>query len=280
MRLRTQYLITASVCPDVRSVHMYPDPAGRSAPPGATPSDGGVNFSVYSRNATGVDLLLFDHVDDGKPSGRPDRPGGEPDVPLLAPLRYGDRARTDLRLQGARTDGPLERPPVRCDEVLSPPVRPGRGGSGGLRPRRGLRRGGDNAATAMKRVRRGPSAYDWRGTARSGDPSSQTIVYEMHVRGFTRHPAPALPSRAGHLRRLRREDPVPEGARRDRGRASPGLRVRRPARPGGPRHWGYQPVSPLAPHLAYSSRPDPHGVVDELPGHGQGAPQGRAGGHT
>ena len=29
---------------------------------------GGVNFSVFSRHATGVELLLFDGVDDAKPA--------------------------------------------------------------------------------------------------------------------------------------------------------------------------------------------------------------------
>ena len=42
--------------------------SGHSAPLGATVSAGGVNFSVYSRDATGVDLLLFDAAEDPKPS--------------------------------------------------------------------------------------------------------------------------------------------------------------------------------------------------------------------
>src|SRR5262249_56415625 len=37
-----------------------------SSPLGATPSAAGVNFSVFSRHATGVQLLLFDRVDDAK----------------------------------------------------------------------------------------------------------------------------------------------------------------------------------------------------------------------
>ena len=41
---------------------------GRSSPLGATPSPDGVNFSVYSKHATGFELLLFDAVDDAKPS--------------------------------------------------------------------------------------------------------------------------------------------------------------------------------------------------------------------
>src|SRR5262245_34227708 len=37
--------------------------AGTAAPLGATIVPGGVNFSVFSRRATGIDLLLFDRVD-------------------------------------------------------------------------------------------------------------------------------------------------------------------------------------------------------------------------
>jgi 1,4-alpha-glucan branching enzyme len=47
---------------------------------------------------------------------------------------------------------------------------------------------GDNASTAMKSVVVDPDAYDWEGDRPLHRPSSQTIVYEMHVRGFTRHP--------------------------------------------------------------------------------------------
>ena len=38
-------------------------PIGRSAPLGASLEQGGVNFSTYSREATRVDLLLFDSGD-------------------------------------------------------------------------------------------------------------------------------------------------------------------------------------------------------------------------
>jgi len=44
------------------------DDFGRSSPLGATARDGGVNFSLYSRNASKVELLFFDHEDDAKPS--------------------------------------------------------------------------------------------------------------------------------------------------------------------------------------------------------------------
>src|SRR5262245_34074583 len=42
--------------------------AGQSAPLGATVADDGVNFSVYCRDGTGVELLLFDRADDARPA--------------------------------------------------------------------------------------------------------------------------------------------------------------------------------------------------------------------
>ena len=41
---------------------------GNSAPLSATVGDGGVNFSIFSRTATAVELLLFDDVDDAQPA--------------------------------------------------------------------------------------------------------------------------------------------------------------------------------------------------------------------
>jgi len=42
--------------------------SGESAPLGATPSPGGVNFSLFSRHASEVELLLFDREDSAAPT--------------------------------------------------------------------------------------------------------------------------------------------------------------------------------------------------------------------
>src|SRR5437764_3886404 len=47
---------------------MKPVTAGRPSPLGATVADGGANFSLFSRTATGVELLFFDREDDATPS--------------------------------------------------------------------------------------------------------------------------------------------------------------------------------------------------------------------
>ncbi len=54
---------------------------GQSFPLGAMLYPDGVNFSVYSKNATGIDLLLFAELSD--PHGPPDQsgPGNQPDPP-------------------------------------------------------------------------------------------------------------------------------------------------------------------------------------------------------
>ena len=41
---------------------------GSPSPIGATLIDNGVNFCLFSRTASGVELLLFDVVDDTKPA--------------------------------------------------------------------------------------------------------------------------------------------------------------------------------------------------------------------
>jgi glycogen operon protein len=48
----------------------------------------------------------------------------------------------------------------------------------------------------MKSVVVDPSAYDWEGDRPLRRPASRTIVYEMHVRGFTRHPSSGVAEKA------------------------------------------------------------------------------------
>ena len=60
--------------------------------------------------------------------------------------------------------------------------------------REAARKEGDNAATAMNVVV-DPDTYDWEGDSPLRRPAARTIIYEMHVRGFTRHPSSVFPRR-------------------------------------------------------------------------------------
>jgi isoamylase len=129
-----------------------------------------------------------------------------------------------------------------------------------------IRTNQENTATAMKSVVVDLHRYDWEGDAPLKRPYSRTIIYEMHVRGFTRHPSSGLadPLRgtyAGliekipHLQELGITAvellPVFQFDAQD-------------APPGKVNYWGYAPVSFFAPHQGYSSRQDPLSPLDEF----------------
>ena len=125
---------------------------------------------------------------------------------------------------------------------------------------------GDNTAAAMKSVVVDSADYDWEGDAPLGRPSSRTIIYEMHVRGFTRHPSSGLPEATrGTYAGLIEKIPY----LRDLGITAVELLPvfqfdAQDAPQGRPNYWGYAPVSFFAPHGGYSSRKDPLGPVHEF----------------
>jgi glycogen operon protein len=125
---------------------------------------------------------------------------------------------------------------------------------------------GDNTAASMKSVVVDPSAYDWQGDTPLGRPSSRTIIYEMHVRGFTRHPSSGLDdsirgSYAGVIAKI----PYLQQLGITAVELLPVFQFDALDCPLGKiNYWGYAPVSFFAPHRAYSSRQDALGPVDEF----------------
>ncbi len=118
----------------------------------------------------------------------------------------------------------------------------------------------------MKSVVVDPSAYDWEGDAPLRRPSSQTIVYEMHVRGFTRHPSSGVSEQTrGTFAGLIEKIAYLERLGITAVELLPVFQFdAQGCPPGKVNYWGYAPVSFFAPHQAYSSRRDPLGPVDEF----------------
>ena len=165
------------------------DDFGRSSPLGAKPRDGGVNFSLYSRNASRVELVFFDHEDDAKPSRIvPIDPATNRTYHYWHVFVPGAQ---HGQIYGYRVHGPFKPAlGLRFDNtkvLLDPYTR------SVIVPknysREAASRPGDNAASAMKSVVVDSSGYDWEGDKPLHRPSSQTIIYEMHTRGFTVHPS-------------------------------------------------------------------------------------------
>jgi len=239
---------------------------GSASPQGATPTRGGVNFSVFSRHAAGVELLLFDRVDDAKATRaiRLD-PADNRAYHYWHVFVPGVTAG---QLYGFRVEGPSDHGSgMRFDptKVLLDPY--GRGVAVPDDYRRdAASEPGDNAAAAMKSVVVDPSAYDWEGDAPLGRLSARTIIYEMHVRGFTRHPSSGVGDhRRGTFAGLIEKIPYLRQLGITAVELLPVFQFdAQDAPPGRVNYWGYAPVSFFAPHQAYSSRRDPLGAVDEF----------------
>ena len=239
---------------------------GRCNPLGATLVAGGVNFSVYSSTASAMELVLFDRADDARAARViPVDPAVHRTYHYWHTFVPGIQAG---QIYGYRAYGPHDPAAgLRFDptKLLLDPY-----GRAVVVPakydRNAASREGDNAAVAMKSVVVDPRAYDWEGDAPLQRPSSRTIIYEMHVRGFTRHPNSGVKEAtrgtfAGLIEKIPYlQDlgitavellPVFQFDPQD----APAERVN---------YWGYAPVSFFAPHQAYSSRRDPLGAVNEF----------------
>jgi glycogen operon protein len=225
-----------------------------------------VNFSLFSRSAEGVELLLFDREDDPRPTRtvRLD-PAADRTYHYWHTFVPGVRPG---QLYGYRVHGPNDPANgLRFDpaKVLLDPYSRGVVVPKGY-TRDAAHREGDNAAAAMKSVVVDPAAYDWEGDVPLRRPSARTVIYEMHVRGFTRHPNSGLRDEVrGTYAGLIEKIPY----LKDLGVTAVELLPvhafdAQDCPPGLVNYWGYAPVSYFAPHPAYSSRPDPLGPVDEF----------------
>jgi isoamylase len=239
---------------------------GSSAPLGATVRDDGVNFSVFSRDATLIELLLFANGDAPQPSRviALTAPRHRTNhywhvfVPGLVPGQvYAYRAHGPFAPhQGLRFD----REKVLLDpygRAVAVPARYDR--------RAGIRLG-DNAPFAMKSVVARPSGYDWQGDQPLRRPFGQTIIYELHVRGFTQHPSSGVAAdKRGTYAGLIEKIPYLKALGITAVELLPVFQFDTQHAPEGRvNYWGYQPISFFAPHHAFSSDPDPLAVIDEF----------------
>src|SRR5580698_3612460 len=254
-----------AVTPD-SGISSMAEKRSRSAPLGSTICEGGVNFSIFSRAATCVDLLLFDHEDDPRP---------ERVIPIDSATHrsyhYWHVFVPDLQpgqIYGYRVHGPHD-PSIgmRFDSskvLLDPYAR------GVVVPkdysREAAQQAEGNAATAMKSVVIDPSTYDWEGDVPLGRPSSHAIIYEMHVRGFTCDPSSGVSEAArGTYAGLIEKIPYLQQLGITAVELLPVFQFdAQDCPPGLVNYWGYAPVSFFAPHRGYSSRQDALGPVDEF----------------
>ena len=173
---------------------------GHSYPLGATWTGNGVNFAIFSEHATGVDLCLFDRVDASQENIR---------IPVtehtdhvwhvfLPDARPG-------QLYGYRVSGPYD--PERglrfnnAKLLIDPYAKAIAGSVNWADEMFGYVVGDeqedlaqdfrDNAWGMPKSVVI-DTAFDWRNDRKPATPLDQSVIYEVHVKGFTKL-LPAVP---------------------------------------------------------------------------------------
>ena len=194
---------------------------GKCLPLGASALPDGVNFALLCRHGTDVTLVAVSarqrraarRVRAG-PQTQPHRrslahPGRRPAAGFHVRLarRWPAKAGTSLRSH-----------PSSCS-IPSPPLSP--------MARTGANRTSRTVAAARRAAAlfcAGP--FTGARTLPPLTPLEDTIIYELHVRGFTCHPS-SVRRASRHLRRPDREDSVPASAGHHRRRTAAHPRVRR-----------------------------------------------------
>lgn len=172
-----------------KTIKTYQISPGNRYPAGATVVAGGVNFSIYSRHASHVELLLFEAADSIEPFQIIPL-----DVRVHRMFFFWSVLVEDLptgTLYAWRIDGPddVQQSGFRFDrdKILLDPW--ARGVTDNLWQRAAAEAPGCNMATSMRGVVQS-AEYDWEGDETLGCIyPERTIIYEMHVGGFTKHPA-------------------------------------------------------------------------------------------
>jgi isoamylase len=239
---------------------------GQSFPIGPTLSPGGVNFSLFSRNCSGVDLLLFDSIEDTEPAR----------IIRLHPqhnhtYHYWHVFVSDLQagqLYGYRITGPCEpqnghrydREKILLDPYAKVVAVPGQ------YKRDALKGPGSPSVPAMKGVVADLSVYQWEDDKHPGRSYAKTIIYEMHVGGFTKNHNSGVPAeKRGTFAGLVDKVPYLVDLGITAVELMPVFQFDQQDCPHGlVNYWGYSPVSFFALHQGYSSDHHPLAVLDEF----------------
>jgi len=239
---------------------------GKTSPLGATVSPEGVNFCLFSTNADKIELLLFAEPLDQFP---------QQSITLLPEIHktfnfwhvfvkgitagqiyayrvYGQHQPD----KGQRFDG--------SKVILDPYARAIVGQE--IYNRDLAIEPGNNCANALRAVVIDPNNYDWEEDQPLNREYTKTVIYEIHVEGFTRHSSSGLAEEkrgtyAGVIEKIPYLKqlgitavellPIHEFDTRE-------------AKQGFENYWGYNTIGFFAPHRKFSSQKDRFAAVDEF----------------
>jgi glycogen operon protein len=244
----------------------FPDREGKSYPMGATITATGVNFAVYSKRADYLELLLFEEDDSPQPCA----------VYTLDPDRNRTANYWHIFLEGCRpgqvyafrshgVNDPSSGMIFDGDKVLLDPY--GRGIVGWQHySRKAAGEKGSNVEKSLRSVVVDCDAYDWENDRKPCIPFSSTIIYELHVGGFTRNPNSGIrQEKRGTFAGLIEKIPYLKALGVTTIELMPVQAFDLSDAPHGlTNYWGYSPIGFFAPHMAYSSKKSAMGAINEF----------------
>jgi isoamylase len=228
------------------------------------PAEQAFNFTLYSRHATAVTLLLFDAADVAAPTRR---------IPLdYIRHKTGRVWHTRLALAdvgaaayyGYSVDGLFE--PANGfrfdpDKVLLDPYARGVFFPPGYSRHDSVGAGSNAGRGPLGEIAKNPAPFDWGGD-RPPQHTHDTVLYEMHVRGFTRHASSGVTGSArGTFAGVVEKIPylLELGVT-----AVELMPVYQFDPEDGGNYWGYMPLTFFAPHHSYTSATEGRGRLDEF----------------
>jgi isoamylase len=166
----------------------FPVRPGRPHPLGATPDHGGTNFALFAQDATQVQLLIFESHDDPAPMLVIDL---DPDINRTFYFWhiYVGNIKPGMSY-GYKVDGPRDLHGMghrfNPNKLLIDPY--GKGTTSTLWDRVAACRPEDNTDRSLRSVIVDLKGYEWDGDRPINRPMSESVIYEMHVAGFTKSP--------------------------------------------------------------------------------------------
>jgi isoamylase len=230
-----------------------------------TAAEAAYNFALYSTHATAVTLLLYKPDDVTRPAfafpfNHLKNKSGRVWHCRISAAEIPDAAYYGYRVDGPPPQGRYERHHFDSEKVLLDPYArqihfpPGFDRAAAMRP-------GSNAGRAPLAVL--SACRDRRNPPERGRPrhESDLVIYELHVRGFTRNSNSGLsPDKRGTYAGVIEKIPY----LRDLGVTAVELMPVFQHDPAGNDFWGYMPLGFFAPHADHSSTEGPGEVQDEF----------------
>lgn len=245
---------------------MYSDSQGIPDKLGVTFTEKGANFCIYGRLVESVELLFFDHKDAVDAS----------QIFKLIDTKNRTAYYWHIFVEGVkagqlyafRVDGPYrpqESISFKPDKVLLDPY--------GLLVERGENfcreaaiKPGSNIDKCLKSVVVDIDDYDWEGDQHPRQPFATSVIYEMHVGGFTRHPSSGISiEKRGTYAGLVEKIPYLQELGITAVELMPVYQFDPSEHHAGlVNYWGYSPLSLFSTHREYSSDQSVLGPINEF----------------